>query len=238
MTRWRGIVCLVLFLVAPTFGLSAKPRVRFPLARVDALNLVLGRIQVLRSWAELGPDFSWMTRFQDPKRVVKVESPNGQSHVWRGRDREGYWLYYQARGHRAQRLTACHNAYQPVWSPNSREVAYFAMDWPSHVRGLYVIAPQAGKVSKPRLEFSADGHLGASASWSPDGGKIVFDYYGKLWIVNSNGIGRSLLDLSGRMHQPVLDAQRIAWNKDGSRLAWQTHGESKVTVMDLKRIAY
>ncbi len=213
---------------------APAPAHDFPLAAVDATRLRLEGVRVLEAWPASDGTFPWQVRYQDPRATVVVPSPDGQAAVWRGSDKDGYWLFYRRRGGPVVRLENCHNAYQPVWSPDSRRVAYCAMDWKDYRRGIYQVRPSRGAQAKPRLLFQAQGHLDGTLAYTPDGTKLVFAYWGKLWIMNSNGIGRCLLDLSRASAAPVGNAQRVGFNQDGTLLAWEPLGSPRVLVGTLE----
>ena len=210
-------------------GPGAMPAAFKP-AEVDATQLTIAGVSS-------APDldtaaFPLVTEFQDPRVVVKVPSPDKRRLVWRGQDSEGYWLFMSdADGRHTRRLDRCRNGYEPVWSPDSRRILYSAMDWRRFERNLSIYSIRSGK--NIVRAFNSKERLGALAVWSPDGGKIVFNYYGNLWIMNSNGIGCVLLDLSRLIGQPVREAERIAWSRDGRFLAYQMRGDGKVYVLTL-----
>jgi hypothetical protein len=202
----------------------------FKPAEVDATRLTIASVTT-------APDldteaFPLVTEFQDPRIVVKVPSPDKRRLVWRGQDSEGYWLFMSdADGRHTRRLDHCRNGYEPVWSPDSRRILYSAMDWRRFERNLSIYSVHSGK--NIVRAFDSKERLGALAAWSPDGGKIVFNYFGNLWIMNSDGIGCVLLDLSRLIGAPVREAGRIAWSRDGRLLAYQMRGDSKVYILTL-----
>lgn len=204
----------------------------FKLAQVDATQLTIATVTT-------APDldteaFPYVTEFQDPRIVVKVPSPDKRRLVWRGQDSEGYWLFMSdADGRHTRRLDRCRNGYQPVWSPDSRRILYSAMDWRRFERNLSIYSIRTGR--NIVRAFNSKERLGALAVWSPDGRKVVFNYYGNLWIMNANGIGCVLLDVSRLIGQPVREAGRIAWSRDGRLLAYQMRGDSTVYILTLAR---
>jgi dipeptidyl aminopeptidase/acylaminoacyl peptidase len=202
----------------------------FDPAQVDATRLTIARVSTA---PDLDRDaFPLVTEFQDPRIVVKVLSPDKRRLVWRGQDSQGYWLFMSdADGRHTRRLDHCRNGYQPVWSPDSRRILYSAMDWRHFERNLSIYSIHTG--GNVVRAFNSKERLGALAAWSPDGGKIVFNYYGNLWIMNSDGIGCVLLDLSRRIGQAVREAGRIAWSRDGRLLAYQMRGDRTVYILTL-----
>jgi len=214
----------------PLPQVRAAPAPAFAIAQVDATRLKIDSVQVV---SRIDPwVFGEVTQFQDPRVKVKVASPDGKWLVWRGQDAVAYWLFLSdAHGGKVRRLKACRDGYQAVWSPDSRHILYSAMDWRKKERNLYIYSIATGK--KIGRAFNAKKRLDALAAWSPDGGKIVFTYYGNLWVMNSDGVGRGLLDLADRIKRPVHEAARMAWSKDGVRLAYQMRGDDKVYLISL-----
>jgi len=207
---------------------AAGSRGAFRMADTDAVRLGIARVD--RVEAADPSEFPLRIAFQDPRLTVKVPSPDGRHLVWRGKDKKGYWLFTsQADGSGERKLTACKNGFQPVWSPDSKHILYSAMDWRLEERNLFIYDVAAGK---SRRAFNARRKVGALASWSPDGSKIVFSYYDDLWVMNADGIGRSLLNLASRVGKPVDEATLIAWSRDGNRLAYQMRGDTTVYAVE------
>lgn len=196
-------------------------------SQLDAVRLSISKVS--RSDAMDPASYPLRVEFQDPRVVVKVPSPDGTMAVWRGQDHQGYWLYLSAHG-TVRRLDACKNGYQPAWSPDSKRILFSAMDWRLVERNLFIYDVAS---NKSRRAFNARRKVGPLASWSPDGSKIVFVYYDDLWVMNSDGIGRSLLNLKDRIGKPIRDAQEIGWSRDGRRLAYRMRGDNSVYCLEL-----
>lgn len=232
---------------ASASGFSAELAESSPVARsrfadVDATDLDIGAVHVESVWDAAA--FPWSVRFQDPRVLGKALSPDGRRLLWRAQDPQAYWLYLSdADGGNLRRLQDCRDGYQPVWSPDSTRFVYCSVDWRGKVRGLFIDAPDSPAASrrcffadiKPSTVPERFRTLGALADWSPDGKKIVYNYYGNLWLTNASGIGHSLLNLAGRIGRPVGDAGLIGWSADGTRLAWCMRGERTVYAMTLVR---
>jgi hypothetical protein len=203
---------------------------RADLARINAIQVDIGGVTEIVGEPPRA-DFPVRTSFQDPRQVVKVPSPDGHASVWRALDEgKGYYLWLSRDGGTPKRLDKCKNGYQPVWSPDSRRILYSAMDWKLQERNLFIYDPAKDSVTRA---FNARHKVGPLASWSPDGSKIVYTYFDDLWIMNADGNGRSLLNLSARIKAPVKDAALFAWSADGSRLAYSPRGEAKTYLLDL-----
>lgn len=216
---------------------SAAPAKPGPLAQANALQVEIASATIAAEAP--AAEFPLRVAFQDPRVVVKVPSPDGRKLVWRGLEEgKGYFLFLsEADGSGVRRLDLAKNGYQPVWSPDSRRILYSAMDWRIQERNLFIYDLDKG--SSKRV-FNAAQKVGPLATWTPDGGKIVFTYFDELWIVNANGIGRSLLNLASRLQGgakgvKVEDAGLFAWSLDGSRLAYQPRHSKDVYLLDLTR---
>jgi Tol biopolymer transport system component len=209
---------------------SAAPRKGFDLGKLNAMRVDIAAVSPAQS---LDPAaFPLQVEFQDPRKTVKVRSPDGKKMVWRGLEAgKGYYLFIaDADGSNPRRLDACKNGYQPVWSPDSKRILYSAMDWKIEERNLFIYDLAANSAKRA---FNASKKVGPLASWSPDGSKIVFTYFDELWITNASGIGRSMLNLSRRTQTAVSDARLFAWSADGSRLAYAAREGGPIHLIDL-----
>jgi Tol biopolymer transport system component len=104
------------------------------------------------------------------------------------------------------------------------------MDWRLEERNLFIYDLDT---RRSRRAYNADHKMGPLAAWSPDGKKIVYTYLDNLWVMNSTGIGRGLLDLSDHIHKPVTDAALIGFSRDGEHVLYQARGDSTLYVVAL-----
>ena len=209
----------------PAFGAT---KFNVPIGQLDAVRLCVGAVG---SGQAVDPiRFPHVARFQDPRLVVRVPSPDGRWTVYRQVDKDGYWLFLAGGRGKPRRLDACKNGYQPVWSPDSKRILYSAMDWRLEERNLFIY-DLATRTSK--RAFNADHKMGPLAAWSPDGKKIVYTYLDNLWVMNATGIGRGLLDLYSHIRKPVGDAALIGFSRDGEHILYQARGDATVYVIDL-----
>lgn len=197
--------------------------------RLDAVRLGVSKVDKAASINKAA--FPVSSLFQDPRDVTKLLSPDGRKLVWRGLDKKGYCLFLSdANGKGQKRLDACKNGYQPTWSPDGSHILFSAMDWRIEARNLFLYDIATKKVLRA---FNAKKKVGPLASFSPDGKKILFSYFDDLWLMNASGIGRSLLNVSGKIGKPIGDAEEIAWSKDGSAFCYKMRGEATVYVVTL-----
>jgi Tol biopolymer transport system component len=216
-------------ITAKASGYGAKPASAAEIGQLDAVRIGVGRVDNARDWDHAA--YPLASQFQDPRVLVKVPSPDGKKLLWRGLDKKGYCLFMaDADGKNEKRLDACKNGYQPTWSPDGKKILFSAMDWHIEARNLFLYDIASGKSLRA---FNAKKKVGPLASFSPDGKKILFTYFDDLWLMNANGIGRSLLNVSGKLNKPIEEAQLIAWSKDGSAFSYQMRGDATVYVVHL-----
>jgi dipeptidyl aminopeptidase/acylaminoacyl peptidase len=208
---------------------TAKTMPAADIGRLDAVRLGVGRVDRALAWDRAA--YPVASQFQDPRVLTKLPSPDGQHLIWRAADKKGYCLFLSdANGSNVKRLDACKNGYQPTWSPDGKKILFSAMDWNIEARNLFLY--DLAKKKSLRA-FNAKKKVGPLASFSPDGKKILFTYFDDLWMMNANGIGLSLLNVSGKIAKPIGDAALIAWSRDGSAFSYQMRGDATVYVVHL-----
>jgi Tol biopolymer transport system component len=145
---------------SPDFGLDATPRsaVRAP-AGITADDL--HRLRSVTA-AELSPDGRWVAY-----TVQNRQRP--------GRPYTQLWLADARTGETRRLGDAQETGAGPVWSPNSRWIAYFGSD--GERTGLFVRAPDGG-AARHVTDVQATNHpmpgTGARLSWAPDSRRIAF----------------------------------------------------------------
>ena len=105
-------------------------------------------------------------------------------------------------------------AWDPVWSPDGRKIAFVRLD---KRLGVYVVNADGSGVRnltpKPAEAYAAP-------AWSPDGRKIAFaserDGNSEVYVMNANGSGQRNLT-----RNPAFDADP-AWSPDGRSIAFRS----------------
>ncbi len=197
----------------------------------DAVRMGVGKVDTVLA---LDPAyFNFVNRYVPKGKDEKILSPDGKRKAWRGLSKTGYYLFVSdADGKNVQRLDKAKNAFQPSWAPDSKRVIYSAMNWATRQRSINVYDLQTKEVKKA---FSSRKKMGALSAFSPDGTKIAFTYFGELWMMNANGIGRTLINLKDQIKKTVDDAGLLAWSRDGSALAYQPLGSKEIHIIRFQR---
>ena len=112
------------------------------------------------------------------------------------------------------------------WSPDSSKILYVGVLDPKEDFGLWVL--NADGSDKRQLDSTGSkdldifgGYMGSL--WSPDGNKIIYTVYDKehtvsmanneIWVINTDGTGKTLL---------ASDAAFPSWSPDGTKIAYMT----------------
>jgi len=98
----------------------------------------------------------------------------------------------------------------PVWSPNGREVAYYAVR--NGVRHLFVMTVTG---ERP-VQVTADSLQDQQPQWSPDGGSLVF--------YRRDGTGRDRLFVTSRAADSTWSAPRLLTDEYGTGCHWSSDG--------------
>jgi hypothetical protein len=195
----------------------------------DAVRINIEAVEKLGSFD--AAQWRRIDRYIHPQYAKLAVSPDGQKAVTRELTPQGYFLVLaDANGTNKKLLKECQNGFQPVWSPDSNKILFSAYDWKTYKRNIYVYDIRS---EQKRLVFEAIRKIGGLSSWSPDGSKIVFTYFGELWMVNSTGIGKKMLNLRTRIQKEVDEAELFAWTADGSKLLYQPRNVSEFFLMTL-----
>lgn len=142
----------------------------------------------------------------------EVRSPNNRYLVKRsGGKTTGYYLYLtDTATKKTRKLSGTMNGYAPQWSWDSRYIFYTSMDWETEERKIKVYDL---KKSTAIVLFKGK-NMGDVITISPDASKIVFSYYGRLWIMNRVDANMALLSNSVNAGDIVM----LAWNKNGGSI--------------------
>jgi hypothetical protein len=198
---------------------------------LDAVRMAVGKVEAVP-----GIDsnkFPYVERYVEKGGDEKIKSPDGKHLLWRGKALDGYYLYTSdAAGKGVVKIKDCKNAFQPSWAPDSKRILYSAINWKSGKRSIMLYDPEQ---KKPREAFGSRKGVGAMAAFSPDGSKIAFTYFGELWMMNSNGIGRTNVNLKEQIKKQVKEAALLAWSRDGAQLAYQPLGYKDIYVITFVR---
>jgi tetratricopeptide (TPR) repeat protein len=158
-------------------------------------------------------------------------SPNKRYEVKRsGNKNTGYYLYLtDLASKKTRKLSGTRNGYGPQWSWDGRYIVYNAMDWDNEERKIKVYDL---KRNTSMLLFNGK-NVGDVISISPDASKIVFAYYGRLWIMNRINQNMALLSNTVDADNIVL----MAWSRDGdSILLRKKWAAKKYTICQLGRV--
>lgn len=104
--------------------------------------------------------------------------------------------------------------YNPTWAPDSERLAFFASESDTD----WVFVMRRDGTERRRIA------RGVFPSWSPDGGRILYDRSDSLFAANTDGSGERLM---------ALDAFAGRWSPDGEKIAFIRGGwpASEVFIM-------
>ena len=117
----------------------------------------------------------------------------------------------------------------PAWSPDGQLIA-FTSTRVSGRKDIWVVRPDGTGL---RDVTNTTSNAEQNAAWSPDGTKLVYEYYPGLRVINVNGTGgRTLAGTGNRLFVEP------SWSPDGSKLVFQerdaaTEELGKLVVYDL-----
>lgn len=221
---------------APIIMPKSTPQALTQILQLDAVRMSVGKVESVSSFDPAR--FRHIQRYVPKGEDDKITSPDGKQQLWRGKTSQGYYLYLSdfdgPRGKHDQKIKDCKNAFQPSWSFDSKRVLYSAINWKNGKRSLVIYDLET---KKKREVFSSRKGVGAMAAFSPDGSKIVFTYFDELWMMNSDGIGRTNVNLRECIKIPVKEASLLAWSADGSQLAYQPLGAREIYIITFVRKA-
>ncbi len=122
-----------------------------------------------------------------------------------------------ADGSNVRRVTHGMLAYEPVWSPDGKKIAFRSTLHETPVNEIYVIDADGSNMK--RLTDTPSKWGSRSPSWSPDGKKIIF-------ASDRIGSGKILMmDADGKNPEVLIDVPgwnwwRSSWSPDGKRIAF------------------
>jgi Tol biopolymer transport system component len=98
----------------------------------------------------------------------------------------------------------------PAWSPDGQHIAFKRLGPPGEVRIIVMHADGSAKhAATPKLTHTGDGWITVTAAWSPDGGRIAFDYHDVIYVINADGTG---------LRRLAQNAAFESWSPDGRKL--------------------
>ena len=162
--------------------------------------------------------------------LTPTMSPSAASSPWpagrilyhAGEAGEPLHIYLVVDGSPPIQLTSEGSAFEPVWSPDGKQIAFAAWtDDPSNIKIYLMRADGSGRhelmASQPRLNWRP--------AWSPDGRQLTFtsNRDGNFEIYRVNADGSGLVNLT---HHPKNDRDAV-WAPDGSRIAFVSDREGQ-----------
>ncbi len=195
--------------------LSGETQEASALLALDAVNIgIIGSAAVNGYDREFYPVRNYILK--------SVRSPDGKFTVEKKKKAGNYYLYIDQLPAKGQpiRIDKSSGGYAPQWSWDSKYVVFTSMDWATDERRVRIYDV---KKKVARDLFSAPG-LEPLLCISPDSSKIIFTYNGKLWIMNSNGNGVSLLSKSMSAKKMWM----IAWAREGGRIIYSNKSDKSL----------
>jgi hypothetical protein len=217
--------------MTPSPSPTPTPQVFMPILELDAVRMNVAKIEMVSRLDQAR--FPYIQRYVSKGKPDKIPSPDSKRLLWRGKSAQGYYLYLSdADGKHSKKIKDCKNAYQPSWGPDSAHVLYTSVNWKTGKRNIVIYDLLA---RKKREVFGSRKGVGAMAAFSPNGSKIAFTYFDELWMMNSDGIGRTNVSLRDRIKVSVKEAALLAWSVDGSQLAYQPLGARDIFIITFVR---